>query len=62
MTLESLAVWVVLAFALWLALTLPFGLMRLDGRTAAAALVSWLAARVAITFVPRLIAWLERHH
>jgi hypothetical protein len=60
-TIESLAVWIVLAFALWLAITLASYLLRLRGAGVVAAVLSWLIARAAMLVVPPLLQWLQTH-
>jgi hypothetical protein len=60
-TIESLAVWIALAFALWLAITLASYLLRLRGAGVIAAVLSWLIARAAMSMVPLLLQWLQTH-
>jgi hypothetical protein len=60
-TVESLAVWITLAFALWLAITLASYLLRLRGAGVIAAVVSWLIARAAMSVLPPLLQWLQTH-
>ena len=60
-TVESLATWIALAFALWLAITLASYLLRLRGAGLAAAVLSWLIARAAMSVVPPLLQWLQTH-
>jgi hypothetical protein len=60
-TIESLAVWIALAFALWLAITLASYLLRLRGAGVVAAVLSWVIARAAMSVVPLLLQWLQTH-
>jgi hypothetical protein len=60
-TIESLAVWIALAFALWLAITLASYLLRLRGAGVIAAVLSWVIARAAMSVVPLLLQWLQTH-
>ena len=60
-TVESLAIWIALAFALWLAITLASYLLRLRGAGVIAAVLSWLIARAAMAVVPPLLQWLQTH-
>jgi hypothetical protein len=60
-TIESLVVWIALAFALWLAITLASYLLRLRGAGVIAAVLSWVIARAAMSVVPLLLQWLQTH-
>jgi hypothetical protein len=60
-TVESLAVWIALAFALWLAIALASYLLRLRKAGGVAAILSWLIARAAMSVVPPLLQWLQTH-
>ena len=58
-TIEGLALWIALAFALWLVMALLFDANSAIGTRIAAALLSWVIARVAMSIVPVLLEWLE---
>ena len=60
-TVESLAVWIALAFALWLGITLASYLLRLRGAGVIGAVLSWLIARAAMSVAPPLLQWLQTH-
>jgi hypothetical protein len=62
-TLEGITVWVVLAFVLWLAITLGlhYVLRRQGGVGVAAAVLSWLIAGAAVSMTTRLLHWFHRH-
>ena len=59
--LGSLAVWIALAFVLWLAITLASYVLRLRGTGVAAAVLSWLIARAAMSVLLPLFQWLQAH-
>jgi hypothetical protein len=61
MTAESLAAWALLAFGLWVVLIFAFTGIRLRGATVGAAVLSWLAARAAMAWLPLLLEWINRH-
>jgi hypothetical protein len=58
---EGVAGWALVAFALWLTMTFVFGLLRLKGAPVAAAILSWLVARVVLSVLPTLLDWLRGH-
>ena len=60
MTVETVTVWAFLAFTLWLALTLLLIRTGLKGAAAMAALLSWLVARAAMSWLPVLLDWISR--
>ena len=60
-TPENLAVWIALAFVLWVAIALASYLLRLRGAGVVAALLSWLIARAAMSVLPPLLQWLQTH-
>lgn len=61
-TVEGIAVWIVLAFVAWLAITptLQYGL-RLKGAGIAAAILSWLIAGAAMSMMTPVLHWLHGH-
>jgi len=59
-TFETVAVWTFLAFTLWLAMTLLLTRAGLKGAAAMAALLSWLVARAAMSWLPVLFDWIHR--
>ena len=63
-TLEGITAWVVLAFVLWLAITLGlhYVLRRQAGvGVGAAAVLSWLIAGAAVSMMTQLLHWLHSH-
>jgi hypothetical protein len=60
-SLEGVVVWTLLAFERWLAMTFAFDMPRLKGAAVAAALLSWLTARVMLSVVPAFLEWLRSH-
>jgi hypothetical protein len=61
MTADSLAAWTFLAFGLWLVMIIAFTGLRLRGATIGAAVLSWLVARAAMSWLPLLFDWINRH-
>lgn len=61
MTADILATWTLLAFGLWLVMIFAFAGLRLKGATVGAAVLSWLVARAAMSWVPLLLDWINRH-
>jgi beta-lactamase regulating signal transducer with metallopeptidase domain len=61
--LEGLTVWVVVAFVLWLAITLALRCLvrRRVGAGTAAAVLSWLIARAALSMMAPLLHWFHSH-
>lgn len=57
-TREELALWVSVAFAVWVPLLLVLPRFRVKGRGAVAAIVSWLVARAALWALPLLHRYL----
>jgi hypothetical protein len=62
MTIEGLAVWATLAFVLWLLIRFTLDFLRLRHAGIAAAILSWLIARVMLTVLPPILQWLQTHH
>jgi hypothetical protein len=60
-TVETVTVWTVLAFTLWLAMTTLFERAGLKAAVALAALLSWLVAGAAMSWLPTLLDWMSRH-
>ena len=62
-SLESLTVWIVLAFVLWLAITLAlhYVVRRKASAGIAAAILSWLIAGAALSMMAPLLHWLHTH-
>ena len=62
-TLEGITVWVVLAFMLWLAITLGLhhALRRQGGVGVVAAVLSWLIAGAAVSMMTPWLHWLHGH-
>jgi len=60
-SVESLVVWIALAFVLWMAISLAWHLLRLRGAGVVAAILSWLIARAAMSVFPPLLQWLHTH-
>jgi hypothetical protein len=57
--LGELAVWMVLAFALWLSLIATLNRLGVHASPMVAAPLSWLLARAVMSGVPELIRWAE---
>jgi hypothetical protein len=62
-SLEDLTVWIVLAFGLWIAITLALHYLvrRRVGAGFAAAVLSWLIAGAALSMMAPLLHWLHSH-
>ena len=61
-TIEGIAVWAVLAFVLWLLIRLVLSSLRLRDAGIAAAILSWVIARVMLTVLAPILHWLQMHH
>ena len=61
-SLEGLAVWIVIAFVLWLVIAPPLQyVVRVKGAGIAAAILSWLIARAAMFMMSLVLHWLRSH-
>ena len=59
---EGLAVWIVIAFVLWLAIAPPLQyVVRVKGAGIAAAILSWLIARAAMFMMSLVLHWVRSH-